>query len=55
VPDWEEAFRSKRAAILESLLARRRIFQTDFFYNRYEAPARKNLARSLERLLALST
>jgi predicted metal-dependent HD superfamily phosphohydrolase len=51
----EDVFREKRAEILESLLARPRIYQTDFFSARYEAQARKNLARSLHKLRASVT
>ncbi len=43
-------FRSKRAELLELFLARPRIYATETFYQRYEAMARKNLARSIARL-----
>jgi len=51
----EDIFRGKRAAILKSLLARTRIYQTDFFFDRYEGVARKNLARSLDKLRGSAT
>jgi len=43
-------FRAKRKAILEQFLARAAIFSTKYFFERYEAPARINIARSLEKL-----
>jgi predicted metal-dependent HD superfamily phosphohydrolase len=39
-----------RAAVLESFLAREHIFHTEIFRHRFEAQARRNIARSLERL-----
>ena len=42
----EDYYRSKRA-FLEDLLARPRIFQTDFFHDRYEERARGNIQRLL--------
>lgn len=39
-----------RAALLERLLARSTIYQHDHFYDRYEKPARVNLAAELGRL-----
>jgi predicted metal-dependent HD superfamily phosphohydrolase len=47
----ESIFRQKRAEILESFLARRRIYSTTFFQSRYEKTARQNLQMSLTRLL----
>lgn len=44
-----EMFRLKRQELLAGLFARRRIFQTEYFHDRYEATARANLKRSLER------
>jgi predicted metal-dependent HD superfamily phosphohydrolase len=44
----ESQFRSGRAAILRSFLARPRIFSTDYFHDKYEAAARANLDRSLK-------
>jgi predicted metal-dependent HD superfamily phosphohydrolase len=46
----QEAFSRARSALLQDLLARARIYQTHHFYTRYEAQARRNLARSLQRL-----
>jgi predicted metal-dependent HD superfamily phosphohydrolase len=44
----EEAFRLGRAAILRKFLERPSIFSTQHFRDRYEVPARENLARSLK-------
>lgn len=46
----EAAFRSARARVLESFLARPKIYGTDWFAQRLEARARENLARSLAAL-----
>lgn len=46
----EEKFRTERRAILKRFLDRPRIYQTDFFRERYEAQAQENLRRSIERL-----
>lgn len=46
----EADFRAGRARILESFLARPRIFQTRHFNARLEESARENMARSLARL-----
>lgn len=43
-------FRRKRHQILASFLARPRIFMTGYFFERLEAQARANLARTLEKL-----
>lgn len=43
-------FRRKRAEILESFLARPRIYTTDLFHDRYEARARINLAHAIASL-----
>lgn len=48
VPD--SVFREKRAEILQKFLDRPRIYRTDYFYNKYENPARENLQRSIARL-----
>lgn len=48
----EAVYRTGRTEILEGFLARRSIFQTDFFRDRYEEPARANLARILKELRA---
>ena len=46
----EPVYRDARAEILEGFLRRRSIYQTDFFRDRYEAPARANLERVLKEL-----
>jgi predicted metal-dependent HD superfamily phosphohydrolase len=46
----EATFRKRRAGILWEFLERSRIYSTRLFQERYEAPARANLARSLEAL-----
>lgn len=46
----EPVYRSARAEILEGFLRRGYIYQTEFFRDRYEAPARANLARILKEL-----
>lgn len=43
-------FRRKRAAILQSFLARPQIYSTELFRGRYEMRARQNLADALEAL-----
>jgi predicted metal-dependent HD superfamily phosphohydrolase len=49
----EELFRKGRAAILQRFLDRPEIYSTDYFRRKYEAQARRNLARSVERLSEL--
>ena len=46
----EPVYRSARIEILEGFLARRSIYQTELFRDRYEAQARANLARILKEL-----
>ena len=46
----EPVYRGARAEILAGFLRRRSIYQTDFFRDRYEAPARANLDRILKEL-----
>jgi predicted metal-dependent HD superfamily phosphohydrolase len=46
----EPLYRQGRAAVLQRLLARDRLYRTAHFSDRYEAAARQNLARSLETL-----
>ena len=46
----EDEFRIGRRTILQYFLGRQRIYQTNFFRERYEAQARENLRRSIERL-----
>jgi predicted metal-dependent HD superfamily phosphohydrolase len=48
----EAAWRTGRAAVLKSFLARPYIFHTPEFRDRFEAQARENMERSLERLAA---
>ncbi len=50
--DWvtEEVFRCERGRILAGFLARPRIFRTDYFHERHEARARKNIGRAIQRL-----
>jgi predicted metal-dependent HD superfamily phosphohydrolase len=50
--EWvpENIFRTKRAEILQRFLARPKIFTTELFFAKYEAPARANLAESIRRL-----
>ncbi|MGZ8391408.1 MAG: HD domain-containing protein [Gemmatimonadales bacterium] len=46
----EAQYRSGRSRILKGFLERRSIFQTDFFREHYEAPARANVARIVREL-----
>jgi len=46
----EETFRARRAEVLGQFLARRHIYSTRLFRERYEPLARANLARSLKTL-----
>lgn len=46
----EPMFRAGRGAILRTFLQRPRLYGADFFRDRYESPARRNLERSLLRL-----
>ncbi len=50
--DWVDmkTFAPKRIEVLERFLKREKIFQTPFFHKKYEAKARKNLSRSIEKL-----
>jgi predicted metal-dependent HD superfamily phosphohydrolase len=52
--EWvpENVFATKRAEILERFLSRDKIFATKFFFLKYEAQARINLAESIQRLRA---
>lgn len=52
--EWvsEDAFIAGRSAILKSFLDRPNIYATQFFRNKYETQARRNIARSLARLRA---
>lgn len=52
--EWvsEGAFVAGRSAILKSFLDRPTIYSTQFFHNKYEMQARRNIARSLARLRA---
>ena len=46
----ESVFRKERRRILQTILARPSIFNTQLFIDRYEAQARNNLERSITRL-----
>ncbi len=46
----EDVFRKKRAEILQEFLDRPRIYNTAYFYGRYEAQAQRNLVRSIAEL-----
>lgn len=46
----ETIFASKRAEILDRILARERIYATDWFFERFENQARLNLQASLQKL-----
>lgn len=46
----EALFRARRAEVLRGFLARPAIFRTGAFAERFEQPARANLARALDRL-----
>ncbi len=46
----EDAFVAGRSAILKSFLDRPTIYSTQFFRNKYEAQARRNIVRSLAQL-----
>lgn len=46
----ENEFRQVRAKLLRNILARERIYSTDFFQNRLEVAARANVMRSLSKL-----
>lgn len=47
-------FAVKRAGILQAFLARQRIFATEWFWNKYERQARRNLEASIIKLRELS-
>lgn len=46
----EDEYRAGRRRVLGEFLARPRLYSTDYFYSRYELPARENLSRTLARL-----
>lgn len=46
----EQAYRTGRRAFFETLLASERIFLSDFFYGRFEIPARRNLHFAIVKL-----
>lgn len=50
--EWvlEDAFVAGRSTILKSFLDRPAIYSTQFFHNKYETQARRNIARSLAQL-----
>lgn len=43
-------YRRNRRALLNSFLSRARIFNHDYFYERYESQARENLQKAIEKL-----
>ncbi|MBG90114.1 MAG: N-methyl-D-aspartate receptor NMDAR2C subunit [Verrucomicrobiales bacterium] len=45
-------FAAGRAAVLKTFLDRERVYETEFFHDRYEAHARENLKRSIASLTA---
>ena len=49
----QNLFASKRVEILQRFLARQRIFATEWFRNKYERPARRNLEASITKLRQL--
>jgi predicted metal-dependent HD superfamily phosphohydrolase len=48
----DDAYAAGRAAALEMLLWRERVYRTDRFHLEREKPARRNIARAIERLRA---
>lgn len=46
VPDT--LFYEKRVEFLKAMLARKRIYYTDYFYNKYEEKARANITRAID-------
>jgi len=46
----DAAYREGRRAVLQSFLARTRLYSTDYFHSRFEERARVNLQRALARL-----
>jgi predicted metal-dependent HD superfamily phosphohydrolase len=46
----DDAYRAGRGPVLRAFLSRPRIYATDYFADRYELPARRNLAQSLAAL-----
>ena len=51
----QSTFVTKRAEILERFLGRQRIYSTDFFFERFEVQARRNLRWSIDHLRNLSS
>lgn len=50
-PDTDEAdYNAGRSQVLRAFLDRQRIYETDWFFSRYESAARKNLRSELQRL-----
>jgi predicted metal-dependent HD superfamily phosphohydrolase len=47
----ERAFRLGRSKVLQSFLDRKSVYYTPFFRDKYEAQARKNLERSIQKLV----
>ena len=46
---WD-VYAARRAELLQRFLERERLFRTDWFFERYEAQARRNLAASIARV-----
>lgn len=46
----EQAYRAGRAAIMQSFLDRERLYQNDYFYERFELKARENLKELIKNL-----
>jgi predicted metal-dependent HD superfamily phosphohydrolase len=53
--EWvpETVYRQARLRVLEAFLARRTLYQTEFFHERFDGPARDNLTRSIRNLRTL--
>lgn len=51
----ESVFWPKRAEFLQTLLSRKRIYVTEFFFKRYEARARRNMSQSIAKVGAAET
>lgn len=43
----EDIFRKRRSEILEEFMRRKRIYNTDYFYQKYETQAQENLKRAI--------
>jgi len=45
-------YRKQRSLLLQSFLKQERIYMTDYFFNKFEATARENIAAAIEKLKA---